>query len=402
MAQSYDVIIVGGGPAGSTAASFLAQQGIKTIVVDKSHFPREKACGGGIPMKVLRRFSYIKEFDVIDSYSYGGKLSSPSYLHTASVLKKQPVIAMVQRNRFDNALLQYAQQSGAKSITGKKAVQISVHKKNVKILLDDGTVLYSDIVIGADGFTSSVAQQTGLYTHHQTSAICVYNEYTLSEQKIQQWFTDNREIHIVLNPDTIFGYGWVFPKKKSVNIGIGELWKVGQKKRVRNLKQAYQKFLVTLKQQKLIPPELNPTIVHGGGLPLHACDQTVDDRVIVCGDAAGFVNPSSGEGIYYAIVSGEHAANVIANALSQGDPSKKGLSEYEHRWMHDFGRDLRLMERVTQKWFSHGETFVRRISSDPVLSELCFDVMTGDQPLQTCKWQLLHRFFGATLRDIFS
>jgi len=103
--MSYDVAIVGAGPAGSTTAKFLAEKGLKIALIDKSKFPRDKPCAGGLPSRVLERFPYIKENGLIDSYSYGGFALSPSLKYKVHLQKKDPIVGMVLRKKFDMSLV---------------------------------------------------------------------------------------------------------------------------------------------------------------------------------------------------------------------------------------------------------------------------------------------------------
>ena len=104
--MKYEVVVVGAGPAGSTAAKFLSEKGVKVLLVDKSKFPRDKPCGGGLPARVLKRFEYIK--DLIDSYSYGSYAYSPSLKFKMEFQQNDPFVAMILRNKFDYGLVKLA------------------------------------------------------------------------------------------------------------------------------------------------------------------------------------------------------------------------------------------------------------------------------------------------------
>ena len=104
--MKFDVTVVGAGPAGSTTAKFLAEKGVKVLLIDKDRFPRDKPCGGGIPLRTLKRFRYLKEEDdLIDSYSYGGYAYSPSLKYRVELQKNEPPLAMVIRKKFDHGFI---------------------------------------------------------------------------------------------------------------------------------------------------------------------------------------------------------------------------------------------------------------------------------------------------------
>src|SRR4030042_6990160 len=124
--MNYDVAIVGAGPAGSTAAKFLAEKGLKIALIDKDKFPRDKPCAGGLPSRVLKRFPYINEKDLMESYSYGGYALSPSLKYKVMVQKKDPVVEMVLRKKFDMGLVGLAVEKGVKLIDGKSVEDIKI------------------------------------------------------------------------------------------------------------------------------------------------------------------------------------------------------------------------------------------------------------------------------------
>ena len=111
--MKYDVVVVGAGPAGATAAKVLAEKGINVLLLDKQIFPRDKPCGGGLPARILKRYPYIKKNDLIDSYSFQACVHSSSLKYKIDVLKSEPIFAMVLRNTFDAGLVRLASQSGA-------------------------------------------------------------------------------------------------------------------------------------------------------------------------------------------------------------------------------------------------------------------------------------------------
>jgi len=103
--MKYDVVVVGAGPAGATAAKVLVEKGISVLLLDKQVFPRDKPCGGGLPARILKRYPYIRKNDLIDSYSFQTCVHSSSLKYKIDVVKSEPIFAMVLRNTFDAGLV---------------------------------------------------------------------------------------------------------------------------------------------------------------------------------------------------------------------------------------------------------------------------------------------------------
>ena len=179
--MNYDVVVVGSGPAGSTTAKFLSEKGVKVLLVDKDKFPRDKPCAGGLPFRVLNRFKYVKDNDLVENYTYGGVAYSSSLKYKAMIKKQEPFGAMVLREKFDYGLVKLAVDSGAKFVDGKTVEDIKISKEKARVLFDDDTEVDSKIVVGADGIWSTVAKKTNLATITGNTGMCVFEEYKLDE-----------------------------------------------------------------------------------------------------------------------------------------------------------------------------------------------------------------------------
>jgi geranylgeranyl reductase family protein len=402
--MKYDVIIVGGGPAGSTAAKILSENGIKTLLIDKDKFPRDKPCGGGISLRVLDRFDYIKNTDLLESYSYGGIAYSPSFKYKLELIDNKPIVGMVLRKKFDHGLLKIAKDCGTDVIEGKKVMDVKIQGDVVKIFLDKGTTIYSEIVIGADGVWSTIGKKTGLYKDRSGHAVCVLKEYKLDKNTVDKYYGNNRCGHLFARFKNITGYGWVFPKKEHINIGIGSIIKsyYGDKYKV-NLSNLYEQFLDTLKKQKMVPKNLNSDNIKGGALPIYPLNKTYGNRVILIGDAAGVINPLTAEGIYYAMSSAEIGAKVILNALDSQDTSEAFLENYQTKWKKDFGDDIDLLIKALKvKKRPSTENFFKNASSDKKLNDLFIKILTGQISIKENKWKIARRIILTTLKSRFT
>jgi geranylgeranyl reductase family protein len=400
--MNYEVIIVGAGPAGSTAAKFLSEKGIKTLLIDKSIFPRDKPCGGGIPIRVLKRYKYINEKDFVESYSFGICVYSHTLNTKLEILKNKPLLAMVHRSKFDEGLVKLAIDGGTVFMDGKTVEHFRIYNDNVKVSLSDGSVIDSQIIIGADGIWSSIAKKIGLHQNCNHVGICAFQEYLLGKKILDQFFGVNRFVHIFLNIDGLVGYGWIFPKKEHVNLGIVEFRQaIHQSKRKINLRQSYENYLFLLKKNKILPDNMQSCNIRGAVYPCYPLHKTYGDRVVLCGDAGGFVNPASGEGIYNAMRSGEIAANVISEALENGDTSSNFLSKYQTLWNNDFGRDNKFFFQVSKGVRFASEKMIQRVSKDKKIVDMALNIITDEVSINDYKWKFAKRFIHIYFKDLF-
>ena len=399
--MKYDVVVVGAGPAGSTAAKYLAEKGVKTLLIDKESFPRDKPCGGGLPTRVMKQFPYIEDF--IDSISYGSVTHSSSLKYKLDFVREKPLLVTVLRKDFDYRLVKIAIEKGVVFIDGKTVTDIKNLKNKPKIVLNDGQEIESKIVIGCDGMRSIVAEKAQLSEKTDDFCICLIQEQPMSTKQLDQYFTKKRMMHLFIKTQGIAGYGWIFPKKKSVNVGMGEFESAADAKRPKpNFKEIYAKYIDTLKENKILPSDFKIENLKGATIPVFPLKKTYADHVLLCGDAAGFINPITGEGIYYAMVSGEIAADVVAEALNAHDASEEFLSRYQKIWKDEFGKDLKVLGRFNNQWGKSSERFVRLLSKDRKFAKLMIGVTGGRISISKYKWILILRFLYVSLKDLFS
>lgn len=399
--MKYDVVVIGAGPAGSTAAKCLAEKHINVLLLDKSEFPRDKPCGGGLPTRVLKRFPYIEPF--IDSVSFGSITYSSSQRYKFDLIREKPLLFTVLRKDFDFGLMNLALKSGATFLGGKAVIDISIKPNNVIITLDDGQTIETKIVVGSDGTRSIVAEKTGLSKQIQALCISLVQEQPITQKQLDTYFTKKKLVHLFIKAQGIAGYAWVFPKKNSVNIGIGEFQSALSKlKPNSSLKDAYENFIAVLKKNKLLPEKFVIENLKGATLPVFPLNYTYGDRLILCGDAAGFINPITGEGIYYAMVSGQIASRVIVDGLKKNDLSKEFLSQYQTFWYNDFGKDLKLLGRFNYQWGKDSEKIVRLFTRDKKFAQLVTGVTGGQISFSKYTGALIIRYIYASIKDLFS
>ncbi|MFX1332549.1 MAG: NAD(P)/FAD-dependent oxidoreductase, partial [Promethearchaeota archaeon] len=218
----YDVTVIGAGPGGSTAARYLAKQGFDVCLIDKDRFPRDKPCGGGFSTQLVEEFPYLKkrEEEFLKGVCHVGVLHSPN---RRTVMRARVDMAVALRTDLDNAMFETALDAGTSSITGQRVKSISISNNFAKVSLDNGKEISTRVIVGADGVTSMVARSTGLNTKWSSKDVtaCRVAEVPVNPATIEELYTADREYHFFANLGGVPGYGWIFPKFETINVGLG-------------------------------------------------------------------------------------------------------------------------------------------------------------------------------------
>jgi geranylgeranyl reductase family protein len=288
-----DVLVVGAGPAGSSTAIHLARGGARVLLVDKARFPRDKPCGGGLTGRALKRIpgdpSPVVERDV-DRFElrlrYGATFVRG---HT------EPLIRMTQRRRLDVFLAEQAAAAGADFRDGARVEVTEVADKGITARVG-GALVRADTLIGADGANGVVARTAGLGDGIVRG---VALEGNVALDRLEGDLERTAVIELAVVPG---GYGWVFPKGDHANLGVGG-WG-GEGPRLRD-------HLDRLAREHGLSVEAL-TGVRGHRLPMRRLGtRAAKGRVLLVGDAAGLVDPLSGDGMYEAFVSARLAADAV-------------------------------------------------------------------------------------------
>jgi geranylgeranyl reductase family protein len=375
----YDIAVVGAGPAGTTVARLLAKKNLKVVLLEKKSFPRDKPCGGMLSPRVLERFADLKNEikESLVSTSFGVHLYSPSLKIQLQHFTVDPMDYMILRREFDHLMSQVAVDCGAELIT-KKVIDLTIKSDSVRVLLEDNTTIESKVLIGADGVNSIVAKKMELSStsFYKNLAVCAVAEVEVDQKAVEVAVGEQNPIHLFLGFDNLIGFGWLLPKKTHINIGLGGL--LTQQTHIR---KRFLNFVQTLKKMNLIPRDLQLGNFSTAFIPIRGpIEKSFTDRVILCGDAAGFVHPWTGEGIYYAMASGEIAAKVVSKAIECGEYTRKKLSEYQAIWMEDFGKELKMaayLQKHTAKFKPFFEIAIQIAATNNRLTKIYADVVQG-------------------------
>ncbi|MEM8787830.1 MAG: geranylgeranyl diphosphate reductase [Pseudomonadota bacterium] len=343
--MDYDVVVVGGGPSGATAAEDLASAGARVALLDRAG--RIKPCGGAVPPRLIRDF-VVPESQIVARINTA-RMISPS-AQAVDIEIENGYVGMVDREHFDAFLRDRAVSAGATLLTGTfvkitrrdGATQVHYRPRGS----DDTVALTTKLVVGADGARSAVAR-TEVPGGDTIPYVIAYHEVIEApaggayDPKRCDVIYDGR-----ISPDF---YGWVFPHGPQASVGMGSGI------RGVDLKQA----TAALRRQSGL--EGCATIrCEGAPIPLEPLKRWDNGRdVVLAGDAAGVVAPSSGEGIYYAMIGGQFAAMAARTALASGNPADLRLARKyfmrEHKMVF---RVLRMMQDTWYRSDNRRERFV--------------------------------------------
>ncbi len=387
--RKYDVIVVGMGPAGAETAFELSRKGFSVLAFDKQVHPRYKICGGGLSARIARilpaDFSSVVEETVHRvQFTYGGE---DSFV----IESPEPIAYMVMRQHFDHWLVEKARNVGTEIREGESVVSVREVEDGMEVATKEGRYA-SSIVIGADGGMSVVAQQC--FPGRRLRKIPALESEVLDHttHEFQRLPTALISLSAAKN-----GYGWIFPKRQGLSLGVGEF--------VNGAKRPKQSFEQFIRHEATLTGLTIPTPL-GYPLPIanqhpyrdgrHWIGSLVRRRVVLVGDAGHLVDPLLGEGIYYAVRSGQLAAQSVAARLK--DPTN-ALEDYEKQVVEEFGPEFRVAARLGKiiyglprschRWA--GRTFPDSYSR--VLKRYC-EVLQGKETYQSLWSRITQRLKG--------
>ena len=288
------MLVVGAGPAGSATAIHLARGGARVLLVDKARFPRDKPCGGGLTGRALRAAPCA--VDAVVEHVVNTFELRLSYRRTFARDCGEPMILMTQRRRLDAHLAEQAAVAGAEFRDATRVDDLEIGAAGIEARVGSVRV-QADVVVGADGANGVVAKSAGL---GEGIVRGVALEGNVSWDILDpQRYRGRAVVELGVVPG---GYAWVFPKGDHANLGVGGWQSEGPRLRA---------HLARLADAHGVPVE-QLTDVKGHRLPMRPLGTApAAGRVLLVGDAAGLVDPLSGDGMYEAFVSGKLAAEAI-------------------------------------------------------------------------------------------
>ncbi len=326
------VLVVGAGPGGASAAYHLAKRDIDVVMVDRATFPREKVCGDGLTpygVRALQRMDLdpldpaFTQIRALRTYGVDGFTLDMPW----PALSGFPAVGVVRtRFEFDHLLVQQAQKAGAGFLQGVEATAPVMDDRWVTgaVLGENGQrrTIRARFVVAADGAASRFASQAGVARDPRRPLAIAARRYYRTPRPQEPVFESFLTMPDDATGGILAGYGWIFPLGDGlVNVGAG-LLNTFKRFRDYSARRLLETFVRTL------PPEWKIDEEHAAGPPLSGPIPMGMNRhpvalpgMLVVGDAAGLTNPFNGEGIGYAMESGELAADLIADAIARDRPA---------------------------------------------------------------------------------
>jgi geranylgeranyl reductase family protein len=400
------VLVVGAGPAGATAARTLARAGVTVRLLDRSKFPRNKPCGGGVSLRVLKRFPYLAaELSRIATHTVSRLYLEGPGGESTVIESDGPAALMIRRVEFDALLVDLAREAGAELIDDVDIVRVSTTASGVVLESRDGRTFEAPVVIAADGVHSVIARRLGLNPGWPASRVAL----DMMEETPREQLRD-------IDPSTLWvsyghppslagdrqqasarqaheGYAYVFPKRDHVNVGIGYVLDHYRNAIDESPYELQRGFVDHLRRRGVMEGEsvrrnFTPFIIPVGG-PLRRPGK---GRVLLAGDAGGFVNGFTAEGIYYAMVSGDLAARTITSTPARA--RAKLARRYQRAVQREIGAELRDSVLIQRYLFADRRRIadvINGASQEPELTRLILDFAVGRLSYSALRWRVLGR-----------
>jgi geranylgeranyl reductase family protein len=383
----YDLIIVGSGPAGSSAARTAALSGLKTLVLEKERIPRNKLCGGGVTPKVLTKLDFKIPNELIECEVKATRIHVGETVHNFGT--DATLVYMTSRSKFDSFLVDKAVEAGAE-IKDKTLVKtVDRGSSNALVKTSEGS-FSSKMVIGADGMGGPTARSGDFYDTWKPEQVsyAIESEVHVGEKAVRDFVGDLSyfDLYFGVSPA---GYGWVFPKDDHLTVGVG--CRMSRFRDGMDLFHGFVKRVQALEGLEIPKPQAH-LIPLGGAAKV----PSVRDRMLLAGDSAGFAEPLLGEGIYFSIWGGQIAAQIASEAVAHDACDRRSLMKYEWRWRKEFGGDFDVAYDVARMTYLEQydmERAARFLFGEKKVQECMVGLMDGSLRYRDVRIKLAWPFF---------
>lgn len=375
----YDAIVVGAGPAGNLAAYKLATAGCRVLLLEKEKLPRYKACGGGVVLRAAQALPFPLpegEAVVADRIS---QLRLTLNLDRPFLLERDPPpLLMTMRSAFDEFTARRAVEAGASLKDGLAVRRVEESRQEVRCETAAG-VFVGQFLIAADGANSIVARSTAPF-RPPACGVALEAELYLKTDRLLAGYVGRAEFDFNVLPR---GYGWIFPKADHLSAGV-----FTQHARLPDIRRHCEVYL----QRKGLAGEVAHSLVRGHPVPLGPPTRRLhSERILLAGDAAGLVDPLTGEGISYAIRSGLLAADSILESLRAPGTS---LASYSAGVRASLVPDIKLASLAARPLYWFPFLSYRSLERNRALGQGLIDVFEGKTTYGKLLRKLVWKPFG--------
>ncbi|MGI5991858.1 MAG: geranylgeranyl reductase family protein [Methanosarcina sp.] len=369
----YDLIIIGGGPSGASAGRTAGKRGLLTLLLEKEKFPRYKPCGGALSSYGLSCLDFELPESVIERNISQVRVHFRG--HFVEGMKETNLALLISRSVFDNFLLEKARETGIEVHTGEKVLDCIEKEDHVEVKTTDNTYLGRFVLI-AEGSGGTLKYKVRPRDKRTEYGLGLVSEIPGDNELISNRFPSTINIHFGIAQG---GYGWIFPHAEYYSAGI-----MGTAQYLENPKKVLLDFLQENSLSSNFP--IRSHIIPTAGIKR----KIISSRLLLSGDAAGFVDAFSGEGISYAIRSGQLAAETVAD-LVMYSLKLSNLKAYESGCRQEFGNYLASSLKLNKIMHSFPEiSFKIAVGNKEILDKYLDEVVTNRNYRDYVRWLLLN------------
>ncbi|MHA1185905.1 MAG: NAD(P)/FAD-dependent oxidoreductase [Candidatus Heimdallarchaeota archaeon] len=349
----HSVAIVGAGPAGATCAFYLAEQGIDVLLLEKKNFPRDKICGDAITVRAqqhLERMGVLQEIlkEKKGNWAALGGIVSPSgieyYGDSSDEVKDQHLVIAIKRRIMDEKVAKAATKTGAKLVENFNVMNVEFSKENDYWTIKSENIKKSykaRVLVIADGAASRLGRSLGLVEG--------LPQATSSSAYIEAGTHDFKQDGVCYYPSKLVpGYCALFREADGDLVYCCYIIPGGKCDKGDLVEMHHSLLKDDPFISKAIGPNAKIEKMKGGPIRFGGISKSYEDNLLIIGDAAGQIDPVTGEGIQYAMDAAEIAAKTINEGLQKNKLDKKFLKRYHRRWMKSFGKDFRWSQRMVK------------------------------------------------------
>lgn len=369
----YDFIIIGGGPSGASAGRTAGKKGLSTLLLEKDNFPRYKPCGGALSSYGLSCLDFKLPESVIERNI--SKVRVHFKDRFVEGIKESNLASLVSRKVFDNFLLEKARETGIEVHTGEKVMDCFEKEDCIEVRTADNTYLGRFVLI-AEGSGGVLKYKVRSRDKRTEYCLGLVSEIPDEDEAIRSRFPGTIDLHFGVAQE---GYGWIFPHSGYYSAGI-----VGTAQYLKHPKRVMLDFLQENGFSGNFP--ISSHIIPTGGIKR----KTVNSRLLLSGDAAGFVDAFSGEGIAYAVRSGQLAAETVSD-LVMYDLKLNRLKVYESGCRQEFGNYLTTSLKLEKIMHRFPEiSFKLAVSNREILDKYLDEMIINRNSKDYVRWLLLN------------